>query len=146
MSKSVGNVADPFKAIEKYGVDSVRYYLAKVGGRFRNDVDWSDVQLAKHDKQLQTLLGNLFLRITSPTISAVVSSPECASAASTEALTLFKPLRDARLGLSDAVSECMDNLEVADALDHVVILLELVRSSTQHFGTNLTKILRPIKL
>lgn len=38
MSKSVGNVADPFEAIETFGIDVVRYYLARVGGRFRDDV------------------------------------------------------------------------------------------------------------
>lgn len=29
MSKSRGNVADPFKAIETYGADAVRYYLMR---------------------------------------------------------------------------------------------------------------------
>ena len=38
MSKSVGNVADPFSVMEELGVDLVRYYLARVGGRFREDV------------------------------------------------------------------------------------------------------------
>jgi methionyl-tRNA synthetase len=38
MSKSVGNVADPLAAIDLVGVDRVRYYLARVGGRFRDDV------------------------------------------------------------------------------------------------------------
>lgn len=38
MSKSIGNVADPLQAMEAYGVDGVRYYMAKVGGRFRDDV------------------------------------------------------------------------------------------------------------
>ena len=38
MSKSVGNVADPVKAIDDVGVDLVRYYLARVGGRFQDDV------------------------------------------------------------------------------------------------------------
>lgn len=37
MSKSIGNVADPFSVIEKYETDVVRYYLARVGGRFQND-------------------------------------------------------------------------------------------------------------
>jgi methionyl-tRNA synthetase len=32
MSKSKGNVADPFEAIEKLGVDVVRWYLMRVGG------------------------------------------------------------------------------------------------------------------
>lgn len=38
MSKSLGNVADPLVAIEKWGVDGVRYYLLRVGGRWRDDV------------------------------------------------------------------------------------------------------------
>jgi methionyl-tRNA synthetase len=38
MSKSLGNVADPFEAIDEFGVDVVRYYLLRVGGRFRDDV------------------------------------------------------------------------------------------------------------
>lgn len=37
MSKSRGNVADPFEAMETYGVDAVRYYLMRVGGNFRTD-------------------------------------------------------------------------------------------------------------
>jgi valyl-tRNA synthetase len=38
MSKSIGNVADPFDAIDTWGVDAVRFYMARVGGRFRDDV------------------------------------------------------------------------------------------------------------
>lgn len=38
MSKSVGNVADPIQAIDEFGIDIVRFYLARVGGRFKNDV------------------------------------------------------------------------------------------------------------
>jgi methionyl-tRNA synthetase len=38
MSKSLGNVADPLEAIEKWGADAVRFYLMRVGGRWRDDV------------------------------------------------------------------------------------------------------------
>lgn len=38
MSKSLGNVADPIAAMDEFGVDAVRFYLARVGGRFRDDV------------------------------------------------------------------------------------------------------------
>lgn len=38
MSKSIGNVADPFDAMDTWGVDAVRFYMARVGGRFRDDV------------------------------------------------------------------------------------------------------------
>lgn len=32
MSKSKGNVADPFQVLKKYGIDPVRYYLVRNGG------------------------------------------------------------------------------------------------------------------
>lgn len=32
MSKSRGNVADPFEVIDRYGVDPVRFYLVHNGG------------------------------------------------------------------------------------------------------------------
>ena len=31
MSKSKGNVVDPFEQIKKYGVDTMRYFLLKEG-------------------------------------------------------------------------------------------------------------------
>lgn len=37
MSKSRGNVADPFQAMEKYGVDPVRWYLMRAGGSLSTD-------------------------------------------------------------------------------------------------------------
>lgn len=37
MSKSRGNVVDPFKAIEEVGVDGVRFYLMSVGGELKQD-------------------------------------------------------------------------------------------------------------
>jgi hypothetical protein len=41
MSKSLGNVADPIEAMDAFGIDGVRYYMARVGGRFQNDVGGS---------------------------------------------------------------------------------------------------------
>jgi methionyl-tRNA synthetase len=35
MSKSLGNVADPLEAIDKWGADIVRFYLMRVGGRWK---------------------------------------------------------------------------------------------------------------
>jgi methionyl-tRNA synthetase len=86
MSKSIGNVVDPFQAMEVLGTDLVRYYLARIGGRFKDDVgeskcgsvttlpeliaspDWSSEQLEKNAAELQSLLGNFYLRITSAAI------------------------------------------------------------------------------
>ena len=38
MSKSVGNVINPFETMEAYGADAARYFLARVGGRFKYNV------------------------------------------------------------------------------------------------------------
>ena len=87
MSKSLGNVADPLEAIEKWGADVVRFYLMRVGGRWKDDVgeyldrelsyihqrfsslDWSPSQLDKHYREIQAQLGNYFLRIVSPRLT-----------------------------------------------------------------------------
>ncbi len=37
MSKSRGNVANPFEALETYGVDPIRYYMMSVAGSFQDD-------------------------------------------------------------------------------------------------------------
>ncbi|KAL1724259.1 tRNA synthetases class I (M)-domain-containing protein [Schizophyllum commune] len=57
MSKSLGNVADPFDAMERHGVDCVRYYLARVGGKFRDDVEQVLSALATDDplRELHTV-------------------------------------------------------------------------------------------
>ena len=41
MSKSIGNVVNPFEAVKKYGTDATRYFLARAGGRFKYDVGTS---------------------------------------------------------------------------------------------------------
>lgn len=41
MSKSLGNVVDPIDAIKTHGIDAVRWYMARVGGRFKDDVSKS---------------------------------------------------------------------------------------------------------
>jgi len=38
MSKSLGNVADPLEAMDKWGVDVVRFYLMRIGGKWADDV------------------------------------------------------------------------------------------------------------
>ncbi|KIK67088.1 hypothetical protein GYMLUDRAFT_257036 [Collybiopsis luxurians FD-317 M1] len=120
MSKSLGNTTDPFQAIEEFGIDSIRYYLAKVGGRFQDDVDWSHVQVAKHDKELQALLGNLFLRVTSSAITSRMA-PECSTADKKQ----FSPLNAALESLQANVSTYLDKMDVAEALETIINVLRI---------------------
>ncbi len=63
MSKSVGNVVDPFDLLDQYGVDYVRYYLtAEIS--FGNDGDFStDSFVARINGDLANDVGNLAQRV-----------------------------------------------------------------------------------
>ncbi|PLW06158.1 hypothetical protein PCANC_02710 [Puccinia coronata f. sp. avenae] len=67
MSKSIGNVVDPFNAMDEWGVDGVRYYLMRAPGSLWGDSDWAPDRLDEHyRKDLLGQLGNLLARISAP--------------------------------------------------------------------------------
>ncbi|MEX2017395.1 MAG: methionine--tRNA ligase [Candidatus Pacearchaeota archaeon] len=64
MSKSLGNVISPFYLIEKYGSDSVRYFLMR-NIPFGSDGDFSEKALVdRHNNELADKLGNLVSRVS----------------------------------------------------------------------------------
>lgn len=63
MSKSTGNVVNPFFALDRFGVDTMRYYLALDGG-IQDDADYGNEYIIKrYNKGLKNSLGNLTSRI-----------------------------------------------------------------------------------
>ncbi|HUX79175.1 MAG TPA: methionine--tRNA ligase [Alphaproteobacteria bacterium] len=65
MSKSLGNVVDPFKLIDTYGLDPVRYYLMREIP-FGQDGDYSDESMIQRvNSDLANDLGNLVQRVLS---------------------------------------------------------------------------------
>ena len=65
MSKSKGNVVDPFPLVERYGVDAVRYYLAREI-QFGSDGSFSPEQFVERiNSDLANSLGNLLNRTVS---------------------------------------------------------------------------------
>jgi methionyl-tRNA synthetase len=62
MSKSVGNVVDPFQVMDVFGVDVVRWYLA-LNGQLENDADWSNSRLVSMQRVLRGQFGNLASRV-----------------------------------------------------------------------------------
>ncbi|KAI9471803.1 MAG: tRNA synthetases class I (M)-domain-containing protein [Benjaminiella poitrasii] len=68
MSKSRGNVVDPFQVIKQYGVDAIRYYLIRDGG-LADDGDYSEEMIQKrYKKDLMGQLGNLLNRATAKSL------------------------------------------------------------------------------
>jgi methionyl-tRNA synthetase len=68
MAKSTGNVVNPFFAIDRYGVDAMRYYLAHDGGITDDSNYGNQFVVERYKKGLQGGLGNLVSRITRPKI------------------------------------------------------------------------------
>jgi len=62
MSKSLGNVIDPFVLVDKYGADSVRYSLLRCS--VFEDSDYSEEILIKRNNELADKLGNLVSRVS----------------------------------------------------------------------------------
>ncbi|MEX2007946.1 MAG: methionine--tRNA ligase [Candidatus Spechtbacterales bacterium] len=64
MSKSLGNVVDPFELVEKYGADAVRYYvLAEIPATKDGDFSIEKFE-ARYNGDLALGLGNLVARVT----------------------------------------------------------------------------------
>ncbi len=65
MSKSLGNIVDPFELVQKYGKDAVRYYFLRESSPFE-DVDFTFEKFEKrYNADLALGLGNLVNRIIS---------------------------------------------------------------------------------
>lgn len=63
MSKSIGNVVDPFKYCEKFGSDVFRYYLFRAMS-FGKDASFSHEDfIAQYNADLANKVGNLYSRI-----------------------------------------------------------------------------------
>lgn len=113
MSKSLGNVIDPYRMIEDYGLDEVRYFLLR-DMPFGQDGDISKESLANRLKgELSNEIGNLFSRVTA---------------------MVLKYLNGSAFGGKDTIYEtfchnivqhyegCMKNVDYYNALEDVIKL------------------------
>ncbi|MDZ5762572.1 Methionine--tRNA ligase [Candidatus Cyrtobacter comes] len=118
ISKSLGNVIDPIKEIEKFGLDYFRYYLIRAM-QFGKDGDFSqNILISLVNAELANNIGNLVQRVTSfvyKTNNGVVPTPE----------TLTKEevnLLDKAYDEVSCVIQSIDNQELHSAIEHIVSL------------------------
>jgi len=112
MSKSKGNVVDPFKMVKEYGLDPFRYFLLREVP-FGNDGDFSELALVgRINSDLANDLGNLLNR----TLQMIKSYrdgvvPSCAGANS--------ELSSMAVNVLEKVDEAMNNFAFDEALKSI---------------------------
>jgi methionyl-tRNA synthetase len=109
MSKSLGNVLDPFAVIDRYGPDALRFYLLRdVPFGQDGSVSTASFEL-RYESELANELGNLASR----TIAMVHRYREGVP----QARTPDRELDDEFAGLADEVRALVDRAELTAALD-----------------------------
>lgn len=138
MSKSLGNVVNPFGAINRFGVDPVRYYMVRDGG-FADDAPYENSYIIRRYKtELQGQLGNLLNRIVRGSMWDVAGSvtackDELALAEdqrSQRCKEYETDLKESLLSTVKAVDGAMQSLDVRDATDRIV---GIVQHANQRF-------------
>jgi methionyl-tRNA synthetase len=111
MSKSLGNVLDPFEVIERFGADALRFYLLR-------DVPFGQdgsVSTASFEQRYETELANDYGNLASRTLAMIVRYRD-------GALDGGEPdglLHEDFAGLSERVAELLDRFELTNALDEI---------------------------
>jgi methionyl-tRNA synthetase len=111
MSKSLGNVLDPFEIIDRFGTDALRYYVLR-------DVSFGEdgsVSTTAFEQRYETELANEYGNLASRTLAMVARyrDGELAAAEVDPALAVeFE-------GLADRIAERIDRVELTQALDDI---------------------------
>ena len=119
MSKSKGNVVDPVILIERYGIDSLKYFLLREYTFGQDGIFTNEVMLKRMNFDLANDLGNLLSRTTAmiEKYYGGIIPP-----ADTED-DLDKNLKSVALGAAPDVEKYMDEFSFNNALESIWILV-----------------------
>ncbi|HEX7298444.1 MAG TPA: methionine--tRNA ligase [Solirubrobacteraceae bacterium] len=111
MSKSLGNVLDPFEIIDRFGTDALRYYVLR-------DVSFGEdgsVSTTAFEQRYETELANDFGNLASRTLAMVARYRD----GEVPAAEIDPELAADFEGLADRVAELVDRVELTQALDEI---------------------------
>ncbi|KID91880.1 methionyl-tRNA synthetase [Metarhizium guizhouense ARSEF 977] len=132
MSKSLGNVVNPFFAVQRWDIDPLRYFLMR-NGSFTKDMSYSNQLIGSvYAKELQANIGNLLYRIARPKVTSKWSTLEAVTAFRQGAFEeipdhtsqqLFVSLDDHLEKITSAFYEEMEKYNTGGAIREVFNLL-----------------------
>ncbi len=111
MSKSLGNVLDPFAVIDRFGADALRFYLLR-------DVSFGQdgsVSTASFEQRYESELANDYGNLASRTIAMIVRYRDGTLAEGDPDVLLRADFE----GLTERVSDLLDRVELTSALDEI---------------------------
>ena len=119
MSKSKGNILYADDLVKQFGVDAIRYYLLHEIPYANDGTITYELLIERINSDLANILGNLVNRTISMSnkyFDGVVEEPG-------EYTDLDKEIINMVLNLPKAVEKSMDELKVAEAIDHIFSVL-----------------------
>ncbi|KAI0472115.1 tRNA synthetases class I (M)-domain-containing protein [Xylariaceae sp. FL0804] len=136
MSKSLGNVVNPFFAIDRFGVDVVRYYLM-IKGLTAHDANYSNASIiGQYKKHLQSGLGGLLNRIAASRLwgtRAAVRAHFSAGEESGEQKPLGEKTIQFRGYLETAIVRYESHMEASEPYKALAELQDVVASGHKYF-------------
>ncbi len=139
MSKTLGNVIDPFYLIERYGADTVRYYFLRYFSPF-NDSDFSETKLVEaYNADLANGIGNLVARVAKLCENANYMQMESESQKSAHVIDIDEYNRAfSEYKFNDALSVIWRKISELDKYINEEKPWELVKTNNQRLGSVLT--------
>lgn len=114
MSKSKGNVVDPFILSDRYGADALRYYILRVVPFGQDGVYSNEMFVKTRNSDLANTLGNLVSRTLAMVNQYFGQVPEPCEDEGTDA-----ELKELNMHLYDKVAALMDEPDVSGAMDAI---------------------------
>ncbi|KKK13930.1 hypothetical protein P175DRAFT_0438241 [Aspergillus ochraceoroseus IBT 24754] len=120
MSKSTGNVVNPFFAIDRFGVDTMRFFLAFQGG-LASDADYDNAHIIRdYKKFLQQGVGNIAHRTIGCSKGKLRSYIENAVSGNSPEQAADREYQEVLSKLPTRVAEHMEQLNPRAALQEIM--------------------------